>query len=578
MSTAAGPSSQGQFFDIDPALQPLPVQDVEELSDLYRHKPVSKKGGARRPISKGKGKAREVPPSRSLKRKRELSSDDEDTDEDDEDAVMPKKGRARGASNYRDHELNTLFNIVEKELPISEKGWKLVAKRYAKWAEENDRPVRSYKALENKFKGLVRTSKPTGSGKCPPAVDRAHEIEDKINERVETRDVNDEDLADDVDTRSVILIDDDGGDKETTSQQSKSGSKRTRHAIAVKVEEPLVPTAVRHARPTASAGMEVLSRLTQSLDPSVQAARDTERATRSLHTTQIMALNQQVRDLNSTIDELRREILQSERQRQDAERRADRAEYQTEITRVVNDLTGGRRGRSRTRSMTRSGYSRRSLSRPHFLRSPSDRQHHPRSPGPSRHRHESHSARHQNPSNSPPRRKRYDVEWHNGRERFWAFPYELPDWGATAGPDVDRNSVPISVRCTTDSPSFPPDRIRERPPSPDPRSPISSSRPRHSHTAIYSDDVRPAQVHTTSQYNYGPISANAIAGSSQSSYISTHHSSMTNTAAAGPSSLGLFTGGLSLSADFYDQQQNLTKHVSTPSEWSASPHNSPSDL
>src|ERR1700733_10415226 len=43
---------------------------------------------------------------------------------------------------------------------------------------------------------LVKHPKPTGDGYCPPEVLCAHEIEDKINERACTRDLNDSDFAD----------------------------------------------------------------------------------------------------------------------------------------------------------------------------------------------------------------------------------------------------------------------------------------------------------------------------------------------------------------------------------------------
>ena len=40
----------------------------------------------------------------------------------------------------------------------------------------------------------MRKGKPTGRGVCPPQIERAFEIEDKISERAGTRDVNDSQL------------------------------------------------------------------------------------------------------------------------------------------------------------------------------------------------------------------------------------------------------------------------------------------------------------------------------------------------------------------------------------------------
>jgi hypothetical protein len=43
---------------------------------------------------------------------------------------------------------------------------------------------------------LVKTTKPTGDAECPPQVERAHEIEDLINEKVSTRDLDDAEIVD----------------------------------------------------------------------------------------------------------------------------------------------------------------------------------------------------------------------------------------------------------------------------------------------------------------------------------------------------------------------------------------------
>ena len=42
----------------------------------------------------------------------------------------------------------------------------------------------------------MRTRKPTGDGECPPEVERAHEINDKIQAKVSCRDLGDDEIAD----------------------------------------------------------------------------------------------------------------------------------------------------------------------------------------------------------------------------------------------------------------------------------------------------------------------------------------------------------------------------------------------
>lgn len=46
---------------------------------------------------------------------------------------------------------------------------------------------------------LLRKKKPTGDAECPEEIEEAHEIEDMINEKVGTRDLDDDELAGEVD-------------------------------------------------------------------------------------------------------------------------------------------------------------------------------------------------------------------------------------------------------------------------------------------------------------------------------------------------------------------------------------------
>ncbi len=49
---------------------------------------------------------------------------------------------------------------------------------------------------DSSYTQLVKTSKPTGDAECPPHVERAHEIEDLMNEKAGSRDLDDEDIID----------------------------------------------------------------------------------------------------------------------------------------------------------------------------------------------------------------------------------------------------------------------------------------------------------------------------------------------------------------------------------------------
>jgi hypothetical protein len=45
-----------------------------------------------------------------------------------------------------------MFDLVAELLPVGQKGWKEVERRYNKWAKQNGRAERPPKALENKYK------------------------------------------------------------------------------------------------------------------------------------------------------------------------------------------------------------------------------------------------------------------------------------------------------------------------------------------------------------------------------------------------------------------------------------------
>lgn len=138
---------------IDPALLPLPEDDHDDreiqrasAASLLaaRAQPAVKVAGQRR---KGKGKARAVddaPVTKGTKRKAGATAAGVE--------VKKRRGRAPGASNYTEEDIDSLLNIAELTLPTGGKGWVKIEDIFSDWAVENGRPVRSAKSLESKFK------------------------------------------------------------------------------------------------------------------------------------------------------------------------------------------------------------------------------------------------------------------------------------------------------------------------------------------------------------------------------------------------------------------------------------------
>lgn len=62
------------------------------------------------------------------------------------------RGRTRGSPNYKFREIEKLLDLVEEELPIASKGWRVVGSRFRDWAVIFDNPSRTDRSLELKFK------------------------------------------------------------------------------------------------------------------------------------------------------------------------------------------------------------------------------------------------------------------------------------------------------------------------------------------------------------------------------------------------------------------------------------------
>jgi hypothetical protein len=130
---------------IDPALLPLPggpdldLRDGPTIANAIGLKRAEKVGGSR-----CKGKERADP--KGKKRQRASSVSDNDSE------PVAKCGCPHGSANYGKDDVRKMFDLVAELLPVGQKGWKEVERRYNKWAKQNGRAEQPPKALENKYK------------------------------------------------------------------------------------------------------------------------------------------------------------------------------------------------------------------------------------------------------------------------------------------------------------------------------------------------------------------------------------------------------------------------------------------
>lgn len=182
----------------------------------------------------------------------------------------------------------------------------------------------------------MKTTKPTGDAECPPEVDLAHEIDYLMNEKVNTRDLDDAEIADLPDDIIEVSDDEDDGDDELASTAAKINTEHdhfTRRAVPS--DRPPRPS-----RASAIANWDMLAgNLSQSLDPTARAAREDDRAARSIQTTQMLALSNDMRDLRAQL--------------RDAEQRANRAEMELTISRMMPHGRNSSPDRNRRRSRRR---------------------------------------------------------------------------------------------------------------------------------------------------------------------------------------------------------------------------------
>lgn len=192
------------------------------------------------------------------------------------------------------------------------------------------------------FSQLVKTTKPTGRGDIPIQVQRAHEIEDLINETAGTRDLNDSEFDDvaDSESRSHISV---SSDTDEEPQATPSQPPPPKVAIAKSARGQA--SSSRRGGPS----VDLINNLSQAFDPEAQRQRDADRANRSLQNTQILAMTQQLRDAQQQTDVIRAQLNDIQQRLHESERARDRAELRLEVIQLSTSHQPQGQSRQRTR-------------------------------------------------------------------------------------------------------------------------------------------------------------------------------------------------------------------------------------
>jgi len=97
------------------------------------------------------------PPPQSQREARQVRRNDRAYDPIHAEKSRSRRGRTRGAPNYRPREVEVLLDLVEEELPVGAKGWNVVGARFREWAAVTEHPARTDRSLEIKYKQVGAT-------------------------------------------------------------------------------------------------------------------------------------------------------------------------------------------------------------------------------------------------------------------------------------------------------------------------------------------------------------------------------------------------------------------------------------
>ena len=152
---------------------------------------------------------------------------------------------------------------------------------------------------------------------------QAHEIENLINDKAGTRDLDDSDFDGSAGEGANEPIEISSDEEEGSPIPSPPPVKS---AIARSTRKNTSHRAARGA-----SGPDLIANLSRVFDPEVQKARDSERANRSLQNTHFLAQSQQLRDLQHSNERLHQQIADLQTRLQDVDRSRDRAELKLEM-------------------------------------------------------------------------------------------------------------------------------------------------------------------------------------------------------------------------------------------------------
>jgi hypothetical protein len=166
-----------------------------------------------------------------------------------------------------------------------------------------------------------------GVGVCSPQVSWAHEIENLINKKASTRDLNDSDFNDEG-ANELIKI---SSDKEeegspVPSPLPPAGPAAVKSAIARSI-----CNGNSHHTGQASSGPDLISNLSRVFDPDTQKAHDAECANCSLKNTHFLVQSQQLCDLQQSNEHLHQWLTDLQAQLQEAGCNCDLAELKLEM-------------------------------------------------------------------------------------------------------------------------------------------------------------------------------------------------------------------------------------------------------
>ncbi|KAG2035886.1 hypothetical protein BDR03DRAFT_1012181 [Suillus americanus] len=131
--------------------------------------------------------------------------------------------------------------------------------------------------------------KPTGDTACPHHIEHAHEINFLMNERAGTQDLDDDDDF----TNEVIIVGSDEDEPQHVSTPKVSVKREIQEPTLISHRSIATPTPWP-LRTSRAPGLDLLTLISASLDPQLQATRDDECAARTLQTTQLVSISNQL--------------------------------------------------------------------------------------------------------------------------------------------------------------------------------------------------------------------------------------------------------------------------------------------